>query len=145
MNVQVSPGFRIMAGKAVFSIVLFVLVYLLILTSAIALSVLCVMTGFSLLAVSPNLVSFAVGIGLAGMSFLLLVFLFKFLFKKHTTDLSHLTEITRNQEPELFAFVEEIVREVNTEFLKKIFLSTDVNASVVYDYGFSSIFLQLKK
>lgn len=145
MNVQVSNNFMKMTSKAIFAIALFILVYLLLIVFAIGLTVLCVMGGIGLIILKPMLITFAVGLGLASLGFLILIFLLKFLFKKHKTDLSHLTEITREQEPQLFKFIEEIVKEVETDFPKKIYLSNDVNACVFYDSSFWSMFFPIRK
>jgi Zn-dependent protease with chaperone function len=134
-----------MTSKAIFAITLFILVYLLLIVFAIGLTVLCVMGGIGLIILKPMLITFAVGLGLVSLGFLILIFLLKFLFKKHKTDLSHLTEITREQEPQLFKFIEEIVKEVETDFPKKIYLSNDVNACVFYDSSFWSMFFPIRK
>lgn len=55
---------------------------------------------------------------------LVLIFLLKFLFRPHKKDLSHLHEITRRDEPQLFNLIEEIVNEVGTRFPKKVYLNT---------------------
>jgi len=86
-----------------------------------------------------------IGIGLASLGVLISYFLIKFLFKKHITDRSDLTEITRNNEPKLFQMIDEIVKEAGTDFPKKVYLAYDVNASVFYDSSFWSMFLPIKK
>lgn len=145
MNIQVSGNFKKMTSRAIFSIVMFVLVYIILLSLSIGLTILCVMAGFGLIIVKPMLITIGLGLGLASLGFFILIFLFKFLFKQHKTDRSHLTEITKNQEPELYKFIEEIVNEVETDFPKKIYLSSDVNASVFYDSSFWSMFFPIKK
>ena len=45
----------------------------------------------------------------------------------------------------LFSLIEEIVVKVNTDFPKKIYLSTEVNAAVFYDSSFWSMFFPIKK
>jgi Zn-dependent protease with chaperone function len=71
--------------------------------------------------------------------------LIKFLFKKHINDRSDLTEVNRNDEPQLFQMIDEIVKEAGTDFPKKVYLAYDVNASVFYDSSFWSMFLPIKK
>jgi Zn-dependent protease with chaperone function len=145
MNVQVSNNFKKMTGKAIFSIIMFVVVYVLLLSLAIGLTALCAYMGIMLVIAWPRLIGFALGIGLASLGFFILIFLFKFLFKRHKTDRSHLVEITRDQEPELFKFIEDIVNEVQTTFPKRIYLSADVNACVFYDSSFWSMFFPIRK
>jgi Zn-dependent protease with chaperone function len=145
MQIQVSANFKKMTTVAIVSIAIFILVYLLLIVFAIALTIACAFAGISLIIAVPKFITIALGLGLASLGFLVLIFLFKFLFKKHTTDLSDLVEITANDEPKLFAFIHEIVKEVKTDFPKKIYLSSEVNASVFYDSSFWSMFLPIRK
>jgi len=145
MNVQVSKNFKKMTGKAIFAIVLFIIVYIALLSLSIALTALCVVGGFMLIIAKPMLLTIGLGIGLASLGFFILFFLFKFLFKKHKIDRSHLTEITAVDEPKLFEFIEEIVKEVETDFPQKVYLSSDVNASVFYNSSFWSMFFPIRK
>lgn len=145
MNIQVSANFKKMTTVAIFSIAIFILVYLLLLAFAIALTIGCAFAGISLIVAFPKFITIALGLGLASLGFFVLIFLFKFLFKKHKTDLSDLVEITVEDEPKLFAFINEIVKEVKTDFPKKVYLSSEVNASVFYDSSFWSMFLPIRK
>lgn len=134
-----------MTTKAIGSIVLFMVTYLLLICSAIALTILCGFLGFALVAYWFHSVSIMLAIALVSIGALILIFLVKFIFKKHVHDLSHLTEISKEEEPMLFLMIEEIVREVKTDFPKKVYLSADVNASVFYDSSFWSMFLPVRK
>lgn len=145
MTVESSTNFKKMTIKAVLSIVLFIIVYLLLIILAIGLTFLCGYLGIMLIAAKPTFITLILGAGLVSMGVLILVFLVKFLFKEHIVDRSHLVEITKEQEPELFKFINEIVKEVKTDFPKKIYLSSDVNASVFYDSSFWSMILPIKK
>lgn len=145
MNIEVSNNFKKMTTKAIISIALFLIVYILILLLAIGLTILSVIGGFYIIVAKPMAITFGLGIGLASLGFFILAFLFKFIFKKHKIDRSHLTEITEQTEPKLFRFISDIVKEVETDFPKKIYLSTDVNASVFYDSSFWSMFFPIKK
>jgi Zn-dependent protease with chaperone function len=145
MNVQVSSEFKKMTSKAITSIAMFILVYLVLLVLSFALTGLCLAGGIGLIILKPMVVTLGVGIGLASLGFFIVMFLFKFMFKKHKIDRSNLTEITQKQEPQLFQFIQEIVEEVQTDFPKKIYLSSDVNACVFYDSSFWSMFFPIKK
>lgn len=145
MKVQVSPNFKKMTGKAVFAIILFIITYLMLLFFAIALTVLCVIGGIALIVAKPMAITIGLGIGLASLGFFILIFLFKFLFKKHKVDRSHLVEISEKDEPKLFSFIQEIVNEVQTDFPKRVYLSSDVNASVFYDSNFWSMIFPIRK
>ncbi|MBV6880152.1 M48 family metallopeptidase [Epilithonimonas ginsengisoli] len=145
MLIQASNDFRKKGQAAIFSIILFIIVYILLFISAIALTVACVTGGIMMIAAKPMFFTLMIGLGLASFGLLIFYFLIKFLFKKHINDRSFLTEITQRDEPELFAMISEIVKETGTDFPKKVYLSYDVNASVFYDSTFWSMFLPIKK
>ncbi|EON78644.1 hypothetical protein ADIS_0818 [Lunatimonas lonarensis] len=144
-EIQLSKEFKKQATKAIISIAFFVVTYLLILLVTIGLTALCITGGVLLIALKPMLFTIALGIGLASLGILILIFLLKFVFQNSKTDRSDLMEITQDKEPRLFAMIHEIVVEVGTGFPKKVYLSSDVNASVFYDSSFWSMFLPVKK
>jgi Zn-dependent protease with chaperone function len=145
MQIQVSANFKKMTIKAILSIVLFIAVYLILLLLAIGLTFLCGIFGIAIISSKPSFLTLMLGLGLLSIGILILIFLLKFLFKKHVIDRSHLIEISKKQEPELFEFIAKIVKEINTDFPKKIYVSADVNASVFYDSSFWSMFFPIKK
>ena len=145
MEIQISSDFKKMTGKAIFAIILFILTYFFILALAVGMTVLCVIGGIALIKAQPGAATAMIGIGLASLGFLILIFLFKFLFKQHKVDRSHLTEIYEHDEPKLFSFIRDIVEEVKTDFPKRIYLSSDVNASVFYDSNFWSMIFPIRK
>lgn len=144
-EVEVSTAFKSQATRAISSILLFVLVYFLLFVLAITLMGACVYYGVNMIVNLPRLFTIAIGIGLISSAFFVLLFLFKFIFKTNKTDRSHLIEITKNDEPKIFKIIDEIVKEVGTSFPKKIYLSSEVNASVFYDSSFWSMFLPVEK
>lgn len=131
--------------KAILAISIFVITYLIILLLAMGLTALCVAGGVFLIALKPMLATIALGIGLASLGILVLIFLLKFIFKSHKPDRSHLLEIFKSEEPLLFQMIDEIVQEVQTSFPKRVYLSADVNAAVFYDSSFWSMILPVKK
>lgn len=144
-SAAVSATFRERTVKAILSVIFFFIVYLLLIISGIGLTVLAGYGGVMLIAAKPSFLTFMIGGGLLCMGILILIFLFKFIFVKNVVDRSHLVEITREEEPKLFDFIEEIVGAVKTDFPKKVYLSSDVNAAVFYDSNFWSMFLPIKK
>ena len=145
VDIKLTREFKTQTTKAILSIAFFAFSYLLIVILAIGLTALCIYAGFMLIAIKPMFITITLGIGLASLGVLILIFLVKFIFKSHKVSRSHLHEIQRTDEPELFAMIDEIVTEVGTSFPKKVYLSTDVNAAVFYDSGFWSMFLPIKK
>ncbi len=144
-EIKLSSEFKVQTIKAIAAIFTFVAVYILIFLLAIGLTALCVYGGIMIAITIPRLIGIALGIGLASLGFLVLFFLIKFLFKSNKMDRSHLHEITQKDEPELFKLIAEIVEAVGTNFPKKVYLSTEVNASVFYDSSFWSMFFPVKK
>lgn len=144
-EIQLSAAFKTQAAQAIFSIGVFILTYLIILILAVLLTGACILGGGALIIFKPALITIVLGVGMASFGILILIFLIKFIFKSHKTDRSHLIEIKESQQPELFKLIREIVLEVGTNFPKKVYLSSEVNASVFYDSSFWSMFLPVKK
>lgn len=144
-EIQLSQEFKAQATKAILAISFFTLTYLIILILAILLTVLCIAGGVAIIAIKPMFITIALGIGLASSGVLILIFLLKFIFKSHKIDRSHLIEIKEQQEPELFNVIREIVKTVGTNFPKKVYLSSEVNAAVFYDSSFWSMIFPVKK
>lgn len=140
-----SENFRKMARKSVNAILLFALTYILLIVAAIGLTIACAFGGIMLIAAKPMFLTLMIGGGLICFGVLILVFLVKFVFKENKIDRSHLTPITKEEQPELFQMIEEIVQEVGTDFPKKVYLSSEVNASVFYDSSFWSMFVPVRK
>ena len=145
MLIQTSADFKKKSQSAIFSIILFIIVYILLFIAAIALTLACIAGGIFLIAAKPMFFTVMIGLGMAIFGIMIFYFLIKFLFKKHINDRSYLTEIKQIDEPELFAMINELVKETGTDFPKKVYLSYDVNASVFYDSTFWSMFLPIKK
>lgn len=144
-EIQLSQEFKTQAAKAILAISFFIVTYLIILVLAFLLTGLCIAGGVALIAIKPMFATIALGLGLASLGVLILVFLLKFVFKSHKVDRAHLIEITEYQEPELYKMISEIVHNVGTRFPKKIYLSSEVNAAVFYNSSFWSMFLPIKK
>ncbi len=119
MDIPISSTFKQKTTKAVFSIVAFILVYILLLALAAGLTAVCIAGGYMIIAAKPMFFTIIAGLGLASIGILILIFLVKFLFKKHKVDLSSYVEIFPEDQPKLFALLEGIVNEVGTHFPKK--------------------------
>ncbi|QBZ98582.1 M48 family metalloprotease [Flavobacterium sangjuense] len=143
--VKVSSQFKAQAYKAVFSIILFTIVYFLFFLLSVGIFVGCCYAAAMIVAASPAFITIMLGIGLLGVGFFVMYFMIKFLFTKNKSDYSHLTEINIKNEPKLYQMIQDLVNEVETDFPKKVYLSSDVNASVFYDSSFWSMFFPVKK
>lgn len=144
-TVKVSSKFKSQAYKAIFSILLFIIVYLLLLALSVGIFVACGYGAAMFVALRPSFITLMLGLGLLGVGFFVFYFMIKFLFAKNKSDYSHLTEINIHDEPELYKMIQELVDEIGTDFPKKIYISPQINASVFYDSSFWSMFFPVKK
>lgn len=140
-----SSNFKREAIKVLGAILFFIFVYLVLIAAAFALAALCAAGGIGLIVFKPAFITLMLGVGLAGLGVMVVVFLLKFLFKKHKVDRSGLIEIRQYEQPQLFQFIDTLAKETQTPFPKKIYLSPDVNASVFYDSTFWSMFFPVRK
>ncbi|WEK21028.1 MAG: M48 family metalloprotease [Candidatus Pedobacter colombiensis] len=143
---NVSENFRKMAVKSVLSIILFLFTYLILVIMGIGVIFLCGFVAYYIVTFSASFITGMIALGCIGMGFLIFFFLIKFIFSSSKkVDRSHLVEINEQQQPELFKMLGVIVSEVKTTFPKKVYLSSDVNASVFYDSNFWSMFFPVRK
>lgn len=143
---QVSDNFRKMAIKSALSILLFVFSYLIMIVFGLAWVLLCALIAYGLAIYLGGFITVFLGIGLVGMGLFIFFFLFKFIFSSaKKIDRSQFLEIKKEQQPELFKLIHEIIAEVKTDFPKKVYLTADVNAAVFYDATFWSMFFPVRK
>lgn len=145
MEAKASVNFKKNAAKAVWAIVLFILTYLFLFTLVFLFAALCITGGICVFMLRPGFISLLVGMGVGILGLSVLIFLIKFLFKKHRSDTTHYAEIVREQEPKLFGIIDDVVGEIKVGFPKKVYLSEDVNAGVFYDSSFWSMFIPVPK
>src|SRR5574344_21916 len=67
------------------------------------------------------------------------------LFRKHKSDGAKKVEVKRQDIPELYSIIDDIVKEVRCFSPKKVYLSENVNACVFFDTGFWSLFFPVRK
>jgi Zn-dependent protease with chaperone function len=144
-QVSASAGFRKNAIQSVISIIVFFVIFIILILAALAFSAACCYLGFLILVARPGWITLLLGGGLVAMAVLISYSLLKFVNTKYAIDRSGLTEITRDEQPELFALIEEVAAEAETPAPLKVFLTDDVNAAVFYDSSFKSMFLPVRK
>ncbi len=76
---------------------------------------------------------------------MLFLFFVKSLFKRQQADLSEYIEIREADQPELYAFIRRLCRELRAPFPHRIFLSSDVNAAVFYDTSLLNLLVPVRK
>lgn len=145
MNISISPNFKKQTKSTIISIIIFVIVYILLFILALGITIALGLLGIWIISQSPSFITIVLGGGLIASGLTILFFLIKFIFSSDKIDRTHLTEIKKADHPQIFFLIDEIVKEVNTSFPKKVYLSNDVNASVFYDSNFWSMFLPIKK
>lgn len=67
---------------------------------------------------------------------MLFAFLLKGFFKRRRMNRANLIEIQASDQPELFAFIEQLCTDTGAPRPKRVYLSPDVNAAVFYDSSF---------
>lgn len=142
---QPSADFKREVVKVLSSIILFIVAYIGLVVAAVFLAIAAGYVGIMIMGVFASFITLMLGIGLIGLGIMVLYFLIKFIFKTSKTDRSHLIEVTRTDQPRLFEFIERLTQEVKAPFPKRIYVSSEVNASVFYDSGFWSMFFPVRK
>lgn len=140
-----SSQFKKEAVKAVFAIVGFILVYLLLFALSLAVVVLCFYLGIAILSAKIAFYTILFSLGIMGCGVMIFVFLVKFLFAESKADNSDSIEISEDEQPVLFQTIHALAEAAGAPRPKKIFLSPDVNAAVFYNSSFWSLFLPVKK
>jgi hypothetical protein len=135
-RIQIAPEFKKQTTKAILAVVLFIFSYLLMVVLTIGLTIICIIAGLGIIISIVNFFTLIFGVGLMSLGVLILVFLFKFMFKSVKRDTSNFREITRSEEPQLFALIDDVVKSVGTHFPKKVYLTPDVNAGVFFNILF---------
>lgn len=145
MTAKISAEFKKSANKTLYSIFAFAFIYLLLVLFTIALCAGISYIGIVLLSNYPHLILLFFAISLLVSALFIFVFLIKFIFSYQRLDTSHLLKIEHSQEPMLFALIEEIAAAVEAQMPKKVFLSSEINASVFYNSSFWSMFFPVGK
>ena len=136
-----SGEYRNQAIIVLFSIFVFILIYLLILLLSIALAAGLIVS--ALILFQPLTFYISIIIGAAGI--VLLMFMFRFFFRKSTIDRSMWIEVTKNEQPKLFELIESIAADVDTNLPQRVYLSPGLDASVFYDSNFWNLFFPSKE
>lgn len=121
MAAHIPSNLNKMVQKSVLSIFIFIVVYLLLLVVGVAIAAALVYAGFTIILAKAMIVIIIMGAALASVGVFLVVYLFNYFFTELSVDRSHLTEIIEKDEPKLFAFIREVVDEVETDFPKRCF------------------------
>ncbi|MVM37696.1 M48 family metalloprotease [Spirosoma sp. HMF3257] len=140
-----SPSFRHHVRRTLMGIIGFAILYLLLVGFGIALAYGCVLGAIWLISFSINKFTVIIGIGLLALGVMFLLFLVKFLVAVNKNQNDQRIEVTAEEQPHLFAFINRLADEVNAPKPYKIYVSPNVNACVFYNSSFWSLFLPVRK
>lgn len=145
MEIRVSSQFKERGRKAITSVAIFIVVYILLLIAALGFVIVCGFVGIGIIGLRVNFLTIGIGGGVIGLGLIVLIFLIKFVFKRTKNDTKGWIELDKKSEPRLFSFLEQTAQDAGSPLPKKVYLSHDVNASVFYNSSFWSMFLPVKK
>lgn len=140
-----SESFKQQVYAMIQGIILFALLYLVLIALSIGLLVACFALGVGIIAAKPSFITVAIGAGIIALGVMVFLFLVKFIFARTQESDPQQIEITERDQPRLFDFIRRVTQEVKTDFPKRIFLVPDVNAAVLYNSSFWSMFLPIRK
>lgn len=143
--VKASSQLKLKAVKAIASIGLFFVVYLVLVVMAAGLTLLCGWLGYQLIIHVSNFYIIIAGIGLISFGLMILLFLIKFIFSWKFSTRPKYVRIYEEHEPELFRMLKEITVKTGTDFPKKVYIAPEMNAFVYYNSSFLSMFFPVKK
>ena len=131
--------------RCILAILLFVITYIFLLFATIAIAIAFCYLGYYILSAHIGFLSLVGGLGICICGLMLVFFVIKFLFKRNQTDYSGMVAISRDEQPDLFAFIDQLTSETKAAKPKKIFLTANVNAGVFYSSSFWSMFFPVRK
>jgi len=140
-----STAFRKQVGVTIFSIILFLIVYLILVAASIALAIGCFYGGVWIIIAMPKFITLMLGLGAILLGVSVIFFLIKFIFAVNKDVNPGRVEIKEADQPQLFAFIRKLTQETKTPFPKRIYVSPDVNACVFYNSSFWSMFFPVRK
>ena len=124
---KATPKYRLHAWLALIGLLIFACLYL-------ALTIWFARSAYRIFTVDIHLPGHGLFIFIKGAgATILAIFLLKGLFFKKHSDTSKDFEITREQEPKLFAFLDRLAKDTGAPKPHKVFLSPEVNACVFYN------------
>ncbi|WP_294301564.1 M48 family metallopeptidase [uncultured Chryseobacterium sp.] len=141
----ISSAYRSKLITAIISITVFFIVYLALILISLFMIFLLGYGAIKLVMLHANYFTAVIALGLISIGLIVFYFLIKFIFIKNAYGTRHLIEVDRQNQPELFMLIDEIILEMKVSRPGKVFLSPEVNASVSYSSPFWSMFLPVKK
>jgi Zn-dependent protease with chaperone function len=142
---QPSAEFKSRTVKMILGIFGFIALYLILVILSIGLLAASGALAVAILSLSVNAFTIGIALGLFCLGVMFFFFTIKFIFTSTKEEEPLQFEITRHDHPMLVEFIHKLAMEVGTKIPRKIFLTPDVNAAVLYNSSFWSMFLPVRK
>jgi Zn-dependent protease with chaperone function len=123
------PKYWIYSVVVLFSLLAFLVIYVGLVIGSAYLVYLSVMYPMEVI----NRFTIALKLGAIGCSIMLFLFFVRALFKVSRPEVTGLLEVEEREQPELYAFIRRLCREIGAPFPYRIYLSPEVQASVFFD------------
>lgn len=143
--IKPSPAFTQQVYRAIGAVLLFIVTYVLLFVSVIALATGACLLGYAILSIGQSFMILLCGGAIIIAGLMLIYFVIKFMFKRTPVSFDGMLEVSRTEQPELFNFIDRLTEETGASKPKKIFISSQVNASVFYNSPFWSMFFPVPK
>ncbi|SHK91624.1 Zn-dependent protease with chaperone function [Chitinophaga jiangningensis] len=126
-------------------IILFFLLYVALVFTAIALAIGCMAGGIALMRYYGYFLSVIPGVALIVLGCNILFFLGRFLFHRSQPVNPYRLQLDLAAHPKLTKFLQQLVEETQIRFPRKVFLVPDVSISLFYHSSFFNLFWPLRK
>ncbi|KAB2810069.1 M48 family metallopeptidase [Phaeocystidibacter luteus] len=144
-TLELTPHFKKQAKRAAIGITIYILVYLLTLLAAVMLAIGAAYAGIMIIVAAPSIIGLVVGVSVISVGLIVLGVLVGAFFRKKEEDKSIKEEITEHTQPELFKLIYEVAEAVGTDKPNKVYLTPAVNAAVMFNSSFWSMFVPTKR
>jgi len=131
--------------RSVGAILLFIVTYILLLIVVLGLAAGACVLGVALIKTVSSGMVIIFGAGIIAAGLMLVYFVIKFMFKRSKMSYQGMVQISHDEQPELFEFINRVAKDTGAPKPKKIFISLPVNASVFYTSSFWSMFFPVGK
>ncbi|MBL7931334.1 MAG: M48 family metallopeptidase [Bacteroidia bacterium] len=143
--VKVPATYRKHVWGVLSSIFVFIIGYLAMLVLSLALIYYGAKLALAIIMFKPNWITLIAAAGVMIVVIMFFVFIIKFMFKIKKEDAENKVELSREEHPLLFEFIERVCDETKAPKPHKIVVSPAVNASVYYNSSFLSMFFPVRK
>ena len=144
-TITISEKYKKAQKKSIIWIALFLFTFLFSIVLSLFLFGITLYGSYLLIKTKIHLYTLLIGVGLSTATALIVSLNFKYLFSIFKKTEHDGIEIHQNDYPELFKLIYDTAKEVGTKKPKKVFLISDINASVYYSNHIQSLFFPTSK